>query len=45
MKWYIMQLFPLTYRTRYEEDGQLHFTVWKMWMGRSYAIDDHIIQK
>lgn len=43
MKWFLKQLLPLTYRTNYTEDGQKHFTVWKMWFGRSYSIDDHII--
>ncbi|MDQ0427684.1 hypothetical protein QOZ98_000509 [Planomicrobium stackebrandtii] len=43
MKWYLKQLLPLTYRTHYEEGGVRHFTVWKMWFGRSFAIDDYII--
>jgi hypothetical protein len=29
--WYIKQLFPLTYRTTAEEDGEKYFHVWKMW--------------
>lgn len=41
--WYVKQLVPLTYRTRYEKEGQKHFTVWKMWRGRCYAIDDVVI--
>lgn len=42
--WYLKQLFPLTYRTEYgDEDGKKHFVVWKMWLGRCYKIDDHII--
>ena len=43
LAWYIKQLFPLTYRTQYKEDGKQHFVVWQMWFGRSYSIDDHII--
>lgn len=43
MLWYLKQLIPLTYRTKYEQDGQRHFVVWKMWLGRCYSIDDHII--
>lgn len=41
--WYLKQLLPLTYRTTYEQDGKPHFTVWKMWMGRCYNIDDVIV--
>ena len=44
MKWYLKQLFPLTYRTNYQdEDGNKHFCVWKMWLGKCYRIDDMII--
>lgn len=42
--WYLKQLFPLTYRTWYRDsNGEQHFTVWKMWFGRSYNIDDVIV--
>lgn len=41
--WYLKQLLPLTYRTTYGENGKTHFTVWKMWMGRCYNIDDVIV--
>lgn len=43
IKWYIKQLFPLTYRTTYAVDGKQRFCVWKMWMGRCYKVDDHVI--
>jgi hypothetical protein len=43
IKWYIKQLFPLTYRTTYTQEGKRHFTVWRMWMGRCYAVDDVVI--
>lgn len=43
LKWYLKQLLPLTYRTHYEEGGTKHFVVWKMWFGRSFAIDDYIV--
>ena len=42
--WYFWQLFPCTYRTFYgDELGCIHFTVWKMWFGRCYRIDDVIV--
>lgn len=42
--WYVKQLVPLTYRTHYgDQDGVRHFCVWKMWLGRCYAIDDVVI--
>jgi hypothetical protein len=43
MLWYLKQLFPLTYRTTYGSDGKQHFVVWKMWFGRCYKVEDHII--
>lgn len=42
--WYVKQLVPLTYRTEYRENGEKHFCVWKMWMGRSYHIDDVVVE-
>lgn len=44
MLWYIKQLIPLTYRTKYSQDGKRRFVVWKMWFGRCYSIDDYIIE-
>lgn len=39
--WHLKQLLPLTYRTRYtDSDGHRHFCVWRMWLGRCFAIDD-----
>jgi len=38
------QLFPSTYRARYwDADHRLHFSVWKMWLGRCYDIDDVVV--
>lgn len=42
--WYLKQLFPLTYRTTYTEAGVRHFTVWRMWLGRCFDVDDVVIQ-
>ncbi len=36
MKWYIKQLFPLWYHTKYVENGKTYVTWWKMWFGRCY---------
>lgn len=44
MTWYLKQLFPFMYRTRYrDEDGRRHFCVWQMWMGRCFRIEDVVI--
>jgi hypothetical protein len=41
LTWYFWQLFPCTYRTTYKDDkGHEHFSVWKMWLGRSYSVID-----
>lgn len=44
IKWYLKQLFLLTYRSKFIEKGEKHFCVWKMWLGHSYYIDDVIIK-
>lgn len=43
--WLVRQLLPLTYRSRYttEPDGARHFAVWRMWLGRVYAVDDVLV--
>jgi hypothetical protein len=43
IKWYAKQLLPLSYRTWYSDQDGRHFTVWKMWLGRCYQIDDVIV--
>lgn len=43
LRWYLRQLIPTEYRTRYrigDVNGPKHFCVWWMWLGRSFAIDD-----
>lgn len=44
MLWYLKQLLPLTYRARYTDAKGKHFVVWKMWLGRSFAIDHYLIR-
>ncbi len=42
--WYLRQLLPLTYRTRYgDETGNQHFVVWNMWFGHQYNVEDVIV--
>ena len=42
--YYVLQLLPLTYRTRYwDADHQLHFCVWRQWLGRCYSVDDVVV--
>jgi len=43
--WALRQLLPLTYRTTYTESGERHFTVWRMWFGRSFDVADHVIKE
>lgn len=39
--WTLKQALPLTYRTMYtDSDGRRHFTVWRMWLGRCFDVDD-----
>lgn len=44
MLWFLKQLLPLTYRTRYGIGGEQHFVVWRMWLGRCFAIDDVVVK-
>ena len=37
MKWYLKQLLPLTYVSRFAQDGKCRLCVWRMWMGRCYG--------
>lgn len=41
--WYMKQTLPLTYRSHYGENGRQHFVVWRMWLGRCFAIDDVVV--
>ena len=44
MKWYLKQLLPLAYWTRYRDGAdRQHFCIWKMWLGRCYSVTDVII--
>jgi hypothetical protein len=42
--WCVKQLLPLTYRTRYGDAAGQHFTVWRMWFGRCFAITDVLVE-
>ena len=42
--YYFLQLVPLTHRTWYwDGDRQLHFCVWRQWLGRCYSVDDVVV--
>jgi len=43
MLWYLKQLLPLTYRTTYGKDGKKFFTVWNMWFGVCFNVDEYEI--
>ena len=34
--WYLKQLFPLTYRSHFENNGRKFFAVWRMWFGHVF---------
>jgi hypothetical protein len=36
IKWYLKQLWPLSYRTIYASEGRIIYHTWKMFMGRCY---------
>ncbi len=42
--WYLKQLLPLKYKSRYStDDGVSHHTVWRMWFGHCFAIQDQTL--
>lgn len=44
LKWCLKQLLPFTYRSHFKtEDGNKHFSVWRMWFGRVFEYEDHVI--
>ena len=36
LSWYVKQLLPLTYRSRYTQDGKEMFCVFNMWFGKVF---------
>lgn len=36
--WHLRQLLPLRYESTYTEDGDRWLCVWRMWLGRSFAV-------
>ena len=44
MLYWLKQLLPLTYRSTYKDgEGNKHFTVWNMWFGKCFNIDDIVV--
>ena len=43
--WYVKQLLPLTYRTKYKKGGKTVFCVWNMWLGRCFNIEEYEIME
>lgn len=44
-KWRFKQLFPLTYRSKYQKGGKTVFCVWNMWLGRCFNIEEYEIKE
>ena len=38
--WALKQTLPLSYRTVYRADGKIFYITWRMWMGRSFSIEE-----
>ena len=39
--WYLKQLLPLKYVSKYREDDENKLTVWNMWFGKCYNITNY----
>ena len=35
--WYLKQLLPLMYVSKYKEDGKEYVSVWRMWFGKCFS--------
>ena len=44
LKWYLKQLLPLTYRSKYAEGDKQIFCVWNMWFGRCFNVESYEIK-
>lgn len=44
MLWYLKQLLPLKYESTYLENNQRHHTIWRMWFGWCFHIQDTILE-
>lgn len=38
--WALKQLLPLKYHTTYGRDGAQYVSVWRMWFGRCFSIEE-----
>jgi len=45
IEWYLRQLLPLCYKTFYGQNGEKHFTTWRMWLGRCFDITDVVVRE
>jgi hypothetical protein len=43
IKWYLKQLLPLTYHSKYECGGNKKICIWKMFLGICYDIEEYSI--
>lgn len=43
MMWYLKQLLPLTYRSKYKKGDKKVFCVWNMWLGKCFNIEEYEI--
>ena len=44
IKWCIKQVVPLTYRSKYKENGKNYFTVFQMFFGKCFNIETYEIK-
>lgn len=38
LKWYLKQLLPFIYVTTFTADSKRRLCIWRMWMGRCFAV-------
>lgn len=43
IRWYVRQVVPTPYRSRYGVNGKPHRASWWMWLGRSFAVREEAV--
>jgi hypothetical protein len=44
IKWYLKQIFPLTYTSKYKTGLITKICIWKMWLGACYDIREYEVK-
>lgn len=43
LRWYVRQILPLRYESRYREGGKPILCIWRMWLGRCFNVRSFVL--